>query len=421
MRGGLADFGRLIVLILFLPLILIGLGPLLILAVLRGKQRFGPITLNAARYDTVGKAGIFLLGAATWILVWGGLGWLALAAITPIRPAAVELTQAEQVDSTVAEASPTPSATASPAGATTETLTVTETAGADSTATSTLTSTPLPTPTATATASPTATPTPTVPTSTPTQTASPTATETNTPIATATATPTFTFTPSPSPTNTPTATATDTATATATNTATPTFTFTPLPTPTNSPTNTPTPTPTATNTGTPTVSPASAAGLTSTPVPTLAASERQAVLAALRGGNEALRRTIEAATDENLAALETFWGGRALQEVSTLAVDARERYGRLFTADLEYVRQPAIGNPISARHIFVTSRERWSYRGSTTAREELFEFLYTVSRRGDGWIITNFSFRQLTTPTPTLFPPKRPAFTATPQPTTDAG
>lgn len=72
MRSGLADLGRLIILILLLPLILILIGPFLVLAVLRGKQQLGPIVLNAARYDTLGRAGIFMLGISAWALVGAG-------------------------------------------------------------------------------------------------------------------------------------------------------------------------------------------------------------------------------------------------------------------------------------------------------------------------------------------------------------
>jgi len=71
----LADFGRLILLILLLPLILILIGPLLIVAALRGHQPLGPITLDTARYKAAGRTGAFVLGLVLWLLVWGGLAW----------------------------------------------------------------------------------------------------------------------------------------------------------------------------------------------------------------------------------------------------------------------------------------------------------------------------------------------------------
>ena len=71
----LADFGRLVLLILLLPLILILIGPLLILAAIRGHQPLGPITLDTARYKPVARTGAFILGLLLWLLVWGGLAW----------------------------------------------------------------------------------------------------------------------------------------------------------------------------------------------------------------------------------------------------------------------------------------------------------------------------------------------------------
>jgi len=85
----LADLVRLIILILFLPLIIIFIGPFLVISVLRGRQGMGPITLDSTRYDFAGRAGIFMLGLAIWILVWSGLAWLGLNAVLP-APVAVQ-------------------------------------------------------------------------------------------------------------------------------------------------------------------------------------------------------------------------------------------------------------------------------------------------------------------------------------------
>jgi hypothetical protein len=79
MRGILTSLGCLILLILFLPIIAIVIGPLLVLAALRGHQPAGPITLNTERYGPAGRMGGLMLGLAVWILVWGGLAWLAIA------------------------------------------------------------------------------------------------------------------------------------------------------------------------------------------------------------------------------------------------------------------------------------------------------------------------------------------------------
>ncbi|HXV99976.1 MAG TPA: hypothetical protein VEC93_16275, partial [Anaerolineae bacterium] len=79
MRTALFDLVRLVLLILLLPIILILIGPLLIWAVLRGRQRIGPVTLNTSRYSAAGRAGALIIGLLLWVLIWGGLIWLGLA------------------------------------------------------------------------------------------------------------------------------------------------------------------------------------------------------------------------------------------------------------------------------------------------------------------------------------------------------
>lgn len=76
----LADLARLILLILLLPLILILIGPLLVVAAIRGHQPLGPITLETARYKLAGRVGALALGLLIWLLVWGGLGWFIIYA-----------------------------------------------------------------------------------------------------------------------------------------------------------------------------------------------------------------------------------------------------------------------------------------------------------------------------------------------------
>jgi hypothetical protein len=136
MGGILVDLVRLTIFILFLPLIIIFIGPLLMLAVLRGRQWMGPLTLDSTGYNLVGRVGIFMLGLAIWLLVWSGLVWLAFEAASP--PAVIVQTPL-----------PAPPAT-EPAVEPTATLTSTPIATAP-------TSTPTPTP-----VPPTPTPTPTL-------------------------------------------------------------------------------------------------------------------------------------------------------------------------------------------------------------------------------------------------------------------
>jgi hypothetical protein len=174
------DILRLILLILFLPLIIVLIGPLLIVAVIRGQQQVGPITLDAARYNAAGRAGIFMLGLALWLLVWGGLAYLAVEALTPL-PVSEPL---------VVENAPA----AAPSLTTVPTATPTDMPSETSTATS------VPSPTATATPNPTDTP-PAVITNQPAATQPP-ASSTPVPTDTATSVP-ATETPSPTVTAVP--------------------------------------------------------------------------------------------------------------------------------------------------------------------------------------------------------------------------
>ena len=150
------------------------------------------------------------------------------------------------------------------------------------------------------------------------------------------------------------------------------------------------------------------------------------MITTLTDGNEALRQTIESPTEENLQELEALWADNALRKVEAFALDTNERYNsRPFTVQLDYIRSPSIQSQISTRQVLISTRERWTYSGPTTSNEEAFDFIYTLSRRGDNWIITNFTFRNLATPTPTstviLIPPRRPTMTSTPSPTGDGG
>ncbi len=167
----MADLFRLILLILLLPIILILIGPFLIVAAFRGRQPLGPITLDTSRYRLAGRGGAFILGMVLWVLVWGGLAWLALnafpslntVALTPLFPTA-SVTLPDEVTPTPQLNSPTPGGVAT-------SIPLVET----------VTSDPGPTPTP---LPPTFTPVPPSPTFTPTPTwtLSPTATPFSTQI-----------------------------------------------------------------------------------------------------------------------------------------------------------------------------------------------------------------------------------------------
>ena len=374
----LADLARLILLILWLPLIIILIGPALILAALRGRQPFGPITLNSSRYSRTTRAGILALGLLLWALIWGGLAWFIMIARLP-ETLAAQVSSLVVVAPIVSEGAPSPTSAllTNTATATPTATPLPPTATATNSATNTATSTPQPTATSTATPLP--------PTAAPTNTATSTATATAT--ATSTLRPTATPTATPLP---PTATATNTATNTATLTPQPTAT--PTNTSTNTATSTPRPTATPTETATPTNTPTA----TPSPTPTLRPASRQAIIATVEEGNELLHEAIELANEENLENLEQIWRDRALATARAFATRLYETYTKPLQVQFEYITEPLISIQISETRVGVVSREKWRYGGPTRIdHEEAFEFNYVLSQEDGVWLITEYSFRNL--------------------------
>ncbi len=141
------NLGCLILAILLSPIVLILIGPLLVVAAVRGRQPVGAIMLNTAQYGPAGRLGALMLGLGLWLLVWGGLIWVVSNGLLPNSPPAVETTPAiaspfpvEQPAVAATESDPAPTSPPDIVSAPTST----QTAG--------------PTPTATP-AAPTATPT----------------------------------------------------------------------------------------------------------------------------------------------------------------------------------------------------------------------------------------------------------------------
>ncbi len=233
------------------------------------------------------------------------------------------------------------------------------------------------------------------------------------PQATATATPAPIITPTPPPpTFTPLATGTPT----------------PLPattTPTESPTVPPatgTTTPTATPTelfnetlatNTPTTTPELQAEraktlIPTTPPATLTFTDRQAAIAAVEEGNLLLRQAINLANEENIQKLETVWHGTALSDAQEFATELYDRYASPFNAQFEYISPPAIGEPNLLGETVIISREKWSYGGPTKTKQEAFEFIYTLNQKDGRWLITDYTYRNLSLPTPTTTPTATP-------------
>ena len=333
------NLGRLILLILLLPLFIILIGPLLVLAALRGRQPMGPITLDTVRYGLAGRLGGFILGLATWMLIWSGLAWLVLNSFSST--------------SIIAETRPASSPTL-----------------AQSNDTATPTSLP---PTFTPTTSPTAT----IPT-------------TPAPVITLTLTAIFDLTPPTTPTIMPSPTLSITLTLTATPTATATF----APTPTQEITATEIIVIPSVTSGPPIVDLVET--VRPTPLPPLSPEDQQAIFMTLQDGNNLLRTATMMADEANLQNLEQMWRNQALDNATQFATKNYNLYSQPFEVAFEYITPPQISERSSSDQVIVNSQERWTYSGNTT-REEAFEFIYTLSRKADSWVITNYTYRNLST------------------------
>jgi hypothetical protein len=340
----MSEFLRLLyVVVILFPLSLLLIGPLLVLAALRGVQRVGPIVFEPERSGAGGRILALLLGLTLWLVVWGGLVLL----VGPVLPA-----PAPAGEVTVA---PTPTRTPRP------------------------TFTPSPAPVPTSSAQPplgtpeppaTSTPEPPLATSVPTLALQPLATATPLP-------PPATDTPVPAPaTSTPV----------------------PLPSPTPMP-----PTATPTPTRPPTATPAP----TTTPVATLAPDQAAQAIAVVEKANDLLRAAVVEPSIGNLAALETAWRGDALKDAQAFAQDLSRRYLRPLEVTFVYLSPPSAREGILPDTAVVTSTETWTYSGPRSARSESFEFTYTLAPQDSSWIIIAYAYRNvpgaaaMPAPTPT--------------------
>jgi len=348
----MSEFLRLLyVVVILFPLTLLLIGPLLVLAALRGVQRVGPIVFEPDRSGVGGRILALLLGLTLWLVVWGGLALLIGPAMPTLAPAG------EAVG--VTAVAPAPTRTPRP------------------------TFTPNPAPVSTSSAQPSfGTPEPPSATSAPTLAPEPPATDTPLP-APATSTPA----PLPPP-------ATDTPVpAQATSTPAP------LPSPTPVP-------PTATPTQPPTATPAPIA----TPIAMLAPDQAARAIAVVEKANDLLRAAVVEPSIGNMAALETAWRGDALKDAQAFAQDLSRRYVRPLEVTFVYLNPPSAREGILPDTAVVTSTEVWTYTGSLSTRSESFEFSYTLAPQDSSWMIIAYSYRNLPggvampSPTPTPEP-----------------
>jgi hypothetical protein len=309
------EFARLLyLLIIVLPLTLLLIGPLLILAALRGMQHIGPIVLNPGRRGAAGRFGALLLGVIAWLAIWGGLAFV-------LAPAGLPGMQSLSLSELLAKGAPT----AAPL---------------------------VPSPTAVLVPSPTVLATPVlVPTASPSPQAS---------------LPGSSPTPAPPP-------------ATATRVL-PAVTATRLPA-------TPTPAPTVTTTaGSP---------------PALAPQPAAEAIAAVEEANQLLAEAAMDPSISNLAALEVAWQDRALSKAQAFARQLYQEYPHPLQVTFAYLEPPTAQEGDASDTAVVTSIEAWTYTAPRTSHTEAFEFIYTLEQRDQGWVITNYTYRNAPTAAPT--------------------
>lgn len=211
--------------------------------------------------------------------------------------------------------------------------------------------------------------------------------------------------PPPSPTRTPSASPMPQATSTPTRPereetppASPSLTPSPMP-----PTRTPT-SPTAT---TKPLSPSPAPSPTATPTPlpapiaTLSPEETSKAISTVESANELLRAAVIEPSIGNLAELENLWRGEALAKAQAFAQDLYQRYLRPLEVTFTYILPPVALEGTSSDSAIVISSESWTYTGPRASYRESFEFTYTLSRQDEGWVITEYGYRNV----PSSLPP----------------
>ncbi|MBN1220881.1 MAG: hypothetical protein JXM69_18305 [Anaerolineae bacterium] len=346
MRTVLGNCGCLILSILLLPLLLIFMGPLLVLAALRGQQPAGPITLNTIRYGPLGRIGVFMMGLAIWLLVWSGLIWVVANGLLPT--------------STPVSALPSDTPPAIVPSDTPRLVAVFPTeppAQPSPTFTAIIVSAP---------ARPTVTPV-----LSRTESSVPDIVEeiTATPPAPVTITPTPRLT-TPSPLDTPTVVTAD------------------LPPPSN--------------TGQPTTSDTIVISNTTPLTAPLTLEDQQAVLATVKEGNLLLREAISLANQTNLENLEEVWQDKAFEKAHDFVTGIYGRYAKPFDVQFEYIIPPIVSKESNLKQAVVVSQESWVYQGRTGVDAEAFEFTYVLQKEAGRWRITRYTYLNLPTPAPTV-------------------
>jgi hypothetical protein len=148
-------------------------------------------------------------------------------------------------------------------------------------------------------------------------------------------------------------------------------------------------------------------------------AERAAVVKVVRAGNILLQAAIAEANEENLQSLATVWRGLAFQVARNFATQMSEQYAKPMVVEFEYLEPPTVDRQSSHSEVTVTSREKWAYGGPTAIdREEVFDFIYTLTKEDESWIISRYTYRNVPasdlTPAATSSPTPNVTATLTP-------
>jgi hypothetical protein len=169
----IADILQLLLLLVFLPFILLVLGPVLVIAALFGRFSLGALKIRPGKYHPRGRLWALVLGLFVWGLTWGGLAWFWPSNLfqPAITPSPINTITQNTVTPTHTPTNVPSANTSTPAQPTQRaTPTATTTATPLPSPTETTAPPPPPTPTLTLTslpATPTPTPTAVLPTATP--------------------------------------------------------------------------------------------------------------------------------------------------------------------------------------------------------------------------------------------------------------
>ncbi|MBN1991488.1 MAG: hypothetical protein JW953_02210 [Anaerolineae bacterium] len=138
----------------------------------------------------------------------------------------------------------------------------------------------------------------------------------------------------------------------------------------------------------------------------LTLADQEDVIATVKEGNRLLREAISLANQENVQNLETVWQGSALTKAQNFVADIYGRYVKPFDVQFEYLILPTVSAQSTMSRAIVTTQEAWTYQGRAAVEREAFEFTYTLNKKNGGWVISRYSYRNLTTSTPTITPDK---------------